>query len=100
DTAVIKGNAADQGGGVGLYGYGLDIYFYMAGGVIYGNAEGDAASRNTATEGAALYRMYSYDKAEYGSFNGDTWVKAGDILPNEHGAYTDDAVRVKNGVLQ
>jgi hypothetical protein len=86
ENAAVKGNTAtDQGGGV-FINYASDFpavsYLYQSGGVIYGSTEEDASLRNTAPEGAALYKENTtYCKAEYGSFGGDTWVKAGDILP-------------------
>jgi len=111
----ISGNKSDSGGGVSaLYGgnftmnggtifgnaassYGGGVYvndadFRIVNGMVYGSNEADANLKNTAANGAALYK--SAGTAECGTFNGTVWEKIGD-LPN-----TDETIRVINGKLR
>jgi hypothetical protein len=85
----ISGNSAERGGGV--FGDG-DANVRIINGTIYGsNAVGDL--KNTASSGAALY-YYSSVSAQYGTFNGDTWISKGNL------SSTNDTVKVVNGELQ
>jgi len=85
----ISGNSAGYGGGVFVEGYGI---FRITNGTIYGsNAVDDL--KNTSVAGAAL-SIRSVGSAQYGTFNGDTWINKGSL------SGTDNTIRVINGVLQ
>jgi len=75
-----------RGGGVFTSGI-----FRMSGGVIYGS-NASASLQNKATTGAALYR--GSGTAQYGTFNGATFVSAGNLNTSEN------TIRVVNGNLQ
>ena len=67
--------------------------FIMGGGVIYGNNAAmdlinTASNENTTKRGAAFCRT-----VQYGTFNGDTFYKSGDLTT------TDTTIRVVNGDL-
>jgi hypothetical protein len=70
--------------------------FNIVAGTVYGSNETDTSLRNTAgtDRGAALYTNNNYAIAEYGTFTGTTWNKAGDLYTS------DDTIKVVNGVLQ
>jgi hypothetical protein len=86
---AISGNAASShGGGV----YVNDAAVRIVNGMVYGSNEADIGLKNTAAEGAALYK--SAGSAECGTFNGTIWEKIGDLLN------TDDTIRVINGKLR
>jgi len=98
---TISGNKATNGGGASVI-----SSFLISGGTVYGNDAGTALS-NTASEaasadtptGAALYRVNSTTKAEYGTFadpddSASAWTGNGMLVT------TDKTIRVVNGVLQ
>jgi len=69
----------------------------MSGGVIYGNNVA-VNLRNTSLNGAALYRKQlpyssSLAIAQYGTFNGNTFNKSGDLTT------TNTTIRIVNGSL-
>jgi hypothetical protein len=94
---TISGNTASYQAG-GVYAAGT---FRIVTGTIYGNTESTTALRNTATDkGAALYKRSSIT-AQYGTFSGATWN--GTDLPltaDGSNGYTNNTIRVVNGVLQ
>jgi len=87
---TISGNTANyNGGGVNME----DIdTFQITSGTIYGSNETNARLRNTAANGAALYR--NSGTARYGK-SGGPWT---DIPLN--GSARDDTIRVVGGALQ
>jgi hypothetical protein len=99
---VISGNKADNTGGGVYVGY-LNAAnfgtFRIVTGTIYGSNEADTALRNTASStnnGPALYKPNNgiNSMAQYGTFNGATWVSSGDL------STTNNTIRVVNGNLQ
>jgi uncharacterized repeat protein (TIGR02543 family) len=90
----ISGNTASSTNGGGVYiSAGSGVAFYMVAGTIYGVNEPNAALRNTANTGAALFK-FSSASAEYGTFSGTTWVSNGSL------STTNNTIKVVNGVLQ
>jgi hypothetical protein len=117
-TNTSYSNGSSYGGGV----YSGGTNFTMSGGEIYGNtASGTNTSygggvcahtfritngtvygsntlddhKNTAAVGSALGFPYgSGSTAQYGTFNGDTWISNGNLTA------TDNTIRVENGVLK
>jgi hypothetical protein len=93
----ISGNTAYSGGGVYTYYDSRNYYGYfsMGGGVIYGN-NAAAGLKNTATNGAALYKGYSSVSssiAQYGTYSGNSFYKSGDL------STTNNTIRIVNGSL-
>jgi len=80
-------NGAANGGGV--YGSSTSNVRIVTG-TIYGSNESDTILCNTASSGAALYNSGT---AQYGTFNGETWVNNG-ILST-----SNNTIKVVNGVL-
>ena len=102
----ISGNTANANGGLDISGntvtsYGGGVYvansasaiFRIAGGTIYGSDEVNEKLRNTAENGAALYKEAS-GVTECGTFSGDTWVSSGNL------GTSDNTIKVVNGALQ
>lgn len=84
----IYGNTATfRGGGVNVKGV-----FRITNGTIYGSNAADEL-KNTAYSGAAL-STWSVSNAQYGTFNGDTWISNGNL------SSTNNTIKVVNGVLQ
>ena len=87
----IYGNTSNGSGG------GAFVYdFRLSNGAIYGSNAADDL-KNTAVTGAALNigsRSWYANTAQYGTFNGDTWISKGNLLT------TNNTIRVINGVLQ
>jgi len=84
------------GGGVWVKPHGV---FRITNGIIYGKNETDVSLRNNAESGAALSFHFEdsttvLGTAQYGTFNGDTWISNGNLYA------TDNTIRVVNGVLQ
>jgi len=89
DNAVLSGNTASGGG---VYNRSnSSVIFRIAGGTIYGT-DAEAELKNTGTN-AALYKGSSAT-AQYGTFNGDTFISSGTL------SSTNNTIRVVNGVLQ
>ncbi|MDR1804279.1 MAG: bacterial Ig-like domain-containing protein [Treponema sp.] len=88
----VSGNsAADSGGGVYVNNVGANNVFHITHGTVYGTNETNAALRNTATTGAALWK--NGGTAVYG--NG-----AGTPIPLTAGTNARDVtIEVNNGVL-
>jgi hypothetical protein len=85
---ISRNTATNSGGGVYVSGG----PFTMSGGVIYGN-NAAAGLKNTATNGAVLYKYSSSIIAQYGTFSGDTFYKSGDL------STTETTIRIVNGNL-
>jgi hypothetical protein len=69
--------------------------FRLVTGTIYGSNEADTSLKNTATDGAALFKGTN-GTAQRGTFSGTggAWVSSGDL------ATTNDTIRVVEGELQ
>ena len=94
----ISGNIATSTYGfLALWNAGGGVYigstFHITDGIIYGSGEA-VDIKNTANTGAALSLYSSYPVCEYG--NGSTWT----ALPLPGGTYTDNTIKVVDGVLQ
>ncbi|MDR0456106.1 MAG: MBG domain-containing protein, partial [Treponema sp.] len=99
----ISGNTADfQGGGVDVY----SGTFRIVTGTIYGSNGGTVALRNTAENGAALFKMDSSCVVQCGTFNGTTWNGTSLMLSQRqlyafhYSYYTNSTIKVVNGNLQ
>ena len=93
----IYNNTAEYGGGIALNGSEL----YMEGGTVYGNDGGD--KRNTAEEvGASLLLIYG-STAKYGPSASGTGeninITTSITVHGSTGIYTNDTIKVVNGVL-
>jgi hypothetical protein len=91
-NTAITGNTAGRGGGVYVS---TDATFRIVTGTIYGSNASPASLRNTATDGAALYKNTN-GTAQRGTFaaNGTTWSSKGTL------STTNNTIRVVEGVLQ
>ncbi|MCL2213793.1 MAG: InlB B-repeat-containing protein [Treponema sp.] len=96
---IISGNSsaiASKGGG-GVY-VGSGCTFRIINGTIYGSNESVVANKNTTPvyfgtiRGAAVRNLGT---AQYGVFNGNTWVSKGNLAEN-----SNNTIRVVNGTLQ
>jgi len=87
---AVSGNTASNGGGVLMDD---NATFQITSGTVYGSNETNTRLRNTAANGAALYKNGT---AEYG--NGATWTD----IPLNSGSTTarDATIRVVDGVLR
>ena len=83
---IFRNSASSYGGGV----YVAGGIFRMSGGVIFGNNV-TIDLRNTAVSGGAA--LYLYGPTEYGIFNGNTFIKSGDLTT------TNTTIRIVNGNL-
>jgi len=105
----ISGNAAEYGGGIHNNGSNIRII----NGVIYGTNESNAALRNDlfidsgykpsagVVGGAVLFRQGTGGTTQYGTFTGETWNGTNiPLTTNGSNAYTNNTIRVINGVLQ
>ena len=96
DNATISGNSSKRsGGGISTdYLYGGETYIRIMGGVIYGNNEG-SLSNIAENSGASLFN--GIGTVTYGRFGTEHT-----LLPHTdgHENYTDNTIRVINGVLQ
>ncbi|MCL2230583.1 MAG: hypothetical protein FWC01_05765 [Treponema sp.] len=102
----ISGNKeADYGGGMANSGGSIRII----NGIIYGINESNATLRNTvsgdfistAIGGAVLFRQGTGGTTQYGTFTGETWNGTNiPLTTNGSNAYTNNTIRVVNGVLQ
>jgi len=89
----VSGNTASEyGGGVYLWGYYFSK-FRIVSGTVYGLNEANASLRNTAPNGAALYKDTKDTNgiAERGTLSGSTWISKGDLNT------TDNTIKVLNG---
>jgi hypothetical protein len=86
----ISGNTANLGGGVYLSD---NSSMYITNGTIYGSPETVASLRNiSAINGSSsLFVPLGNSRAQYGVFNGSTWVSHGAL------SSTDNTIRVVNG---
>ena len=91
---TVIGNNYGYGGGLSLVQY---SNFRMANGTVYGNDVSAPHTNTSNTAGAALFLNY-VNSAQYGKFNGDTWVPAGSPGPNLN--TRNNTIKVINGVLQ
>jgi hypothetical protein len=91
----ISGNAAhsNAGKGGGVYVGGGGGTFRLVTGTIYGSSETVVSNRNTASSGAALSASDADAIAQYGTLNGNTWNRVGDLTT------TNVTIRVVGGVL-
>jgi hypothetical protein len=104
----IFGNNANStpisfGGGVCVFGT-----FRVVTGTVYGSNESSTSLKNTATQGAALNirissSVGSAGTAQYGTFSNPNditseWTSAGDFIIS--GIYTNNTIKVVNGVLE
>lgn len=99
DNATIAGNISEfpartAGNGPGGGGIFVNGNFRFAGGTIYGTDGGANSNAVTGAPAAAIF-ISENGLADYGRFDGDTWVRVGRIT-----ASSDTTVRVVNGVLQ
>jgi uncharacterized repeat protein (TIGR02543 family) len=98
----ITGNtSSDNYGGLGGGVYVSKATFRIVTGTIYGSNEADTSLRNTPN---TLYMRVEggSTSVQYGKFDGDEWK--GTDLPftsdNTYTRYTEDTIKVKDGVLQ
>jgi fibronectin type 3 domain-containing protein len=87
NNGIISNNTAQNGGGVYIRGT-----FHMSGGAVYGT-NASIELKNTATNGAVLYKYDTSSLTQYGILNGNTFNKSGDL------STTDNTIRVVNGSL-
>ena len=86
-TTMENPNSSGVGGGICSIGT-----FQIVNGVIYGsNASTSQANRANGNNSASLS---IYSTAQYGVFNGDTWISNGNL------STTNNTIRVENGVLK
>ena len=100
NDGTISGNTSGgQGGGVRVSNN-ISSIFRIVTGTVCGSNEANAALRNTAATGAALYKRGS-STAQNGTFSGSTW-NGTDLPSSVDGAnsYNNNTIRVVNGVLQ
>jgi len=97
---TITGNKADtNGGGVYVGGLNDNATFYISNGIVYGSDAGsnsNLCNNNSGSPGAALRLSASIGPtaAQYGTFNGSTWISNGDLVTSEN------TIRVVNGQKQ
>jgi hypothetical protein len=97
-SGEISGNNALGGSGGGVY-VGRFGAFQIVNGTIYGSNETNSLKNTAANKGAALYKD-SAGTAHYGTFSGDE-LNGTDLplTPDNSNGYTNDTIRVENGVL-
>jgi uncharacterized repeat protein (TIGR02543 family) len=91
----ISGNAASASStinsrGGGVYASGT---IRISAGIIYGSDEAEGI-KNTANNGAALYKGTTSGIAQYGTFSGNEWISGGNLNT------TNNTIWVTNGELQ
>ena len=105
EIAGNKATTSNSGGGVYVYDRGT---FRIVSGTIYGSNEANVSLRNTANNGIGdvLYKSDTsasmVSVAQRGTFNGETWNGTNIALTyqNSLASYTNNTLRVVNGVLQ
>jgi len=90
----ISGNIATNNGGGVYNGY----LFRIVTGTIYGSNETNTNLRNTSNSSSGGAALYNGVTAQYGTLNGSTWSSNGNLITS--GNYTNNTIRVVNGVLQ
>jgi len=93
DNSQLYGNRCSDAGNLSV-GMGGGVYVNNTTGAIFRIAGGWITNTNSAGTGARLY-VTAPGIAEYGKFNGDTWVKNGDLVTTSGGS-----IQVIDGVLQ
>ena len=99
NSGAISGNSAFAASSsvTFSYSYGGGVYnngtFRIVTGTVYGSNETDTSLRNTVT-GTWTYGAALYGTAQRGTFNGETWVSAGNL------STTDTTIKVGDGALQ
>jgi len=90
DGVIFGNTAANRGGGV--YVSGINLIFRINGGIIYGSNE-SINTRNTAESDASIFLSSNIGTAQYGRFNGNTWISNGNL------SSTNNTIKVVDGVL-